>query len=86
MRVTALVNLGDIKETTVIPAAALLFDNNDPYTFVVEDSIVRRQPLELGTRDKHIYQVLSGVEVGDVVVTTGKQRVTDGSKITTQSE
>ena len=86
MRVTAFIDLETIKEALVIPTDAILYEDGKPYTFIVEGTTVRRQPLELGTRDGNIIEILSGLSDQDQVVTSGKERLTDGAAITIQSE
>lgn len=86
MRVTATVELGTVQEAVVIPADAVLYQDGEPYTFVAEENRVRRQELELGTRDGASIQVIDGVNEGDEVVTVGKERLTDGAAITVRSE
>ncbi|MDT8862733.1 efflux RND transporter periplasmic adaptor subunit [Alkalihalobacillus sp. MEB130] len=86
MRTTAIIDLDTIEEALIIPSDAVLYQDGEAYTFVVTDQIVRRQALELGTRDGEQFEVISGVEEDDQVVTTGKERVTDGAEITIRSE
>lgn len=86
MRVTAMIDLDTISEALVIPARAILYEDGEPYAFVLDETVVRRQPLELGTRDGDVFEVLDGVAENDQVVTTGKERLTDGAAITIRSE
>ncbi|MCL7749152.1 efflux RND transporter periplasmic adaptor subunit [Halalkalibacter alkaliphilus] len=86
MRTSAIVDLDTIDDAIVIPANAILYQDGEPYTFVVDDLIVRRQVLELGSRDGDLFEVISGVEEEEQVVTTGKERLTDGAEITIRSE
>ncbi len=86
MRTNAVIDLKTINETLVVPANALLYENGEPYVFVVTNNTVRRQALELGTREGDLIEVVSGVEKDDQVVTTGKERLTDGAEITIRNE
>lgn len=86
MKATALIDLGTIEEATVVPIHAVMYDDNVPYTFVVNQDHVRKKELILGTRDGQYIEVLDGLTVNEIVVTTGKERLTDGAKITIRNE
>ncbi|WP_165763768.1 efflux RND transporter periplasmic adaptor subunit [Halalkalibacter urbisdiaboli] len=86
MRVTAQVHIEEVKDSLVIPTEALLFGEDGPYTFVVKGTQVRRQPVKLGVRNNNLHQVISGLNSGDLVVTTGKHRLVEGSEIKIRSE
>lgn len=86
MRTTAVIDLNSLTETLVVPASAILYSDGQPYVFVVTGNTVRRQELELGTREGELIEVISGLEENEQVVTTGKERLTDGSEITIRSE
>ena len=85
MRANAVIDLDTIAEALVVPANGLLYDNGEPYVFVVTENTVRRQELELGSREGESIEVISGLEENDQVVTTGKERLTEGSEITIRS-
>ncbi len=86
MRATALIDLQTIEDALLIPANAVLYQDGVPYTFVVQNEEVKRQEIDLGSRSGDFFEVLSGVSKNDIVVTTGKERLTDGAEITIRSE
>ncbi|OLO37156.1 hypothetical protein BTR23_13550 [Alkalihalophilus pseudofirmus] len=86
MRATAMVDLGTIDEATVIPIDSVLYEDNKAYVYKVADTSVVRQSVELGSREGNLIEVLEGIEVNDSVVTTGKERLTEGAQITIRSE
>ncbi|MFC0469544.1 efflux RND transporter periplasmic adaptor subunit [Halalkalibacter kiskunsagensis] len=86
MRVNATINLNTIYKALVIPAEAVLYENGEPYTFVVHDQLATRHKIELGSRDGDLIEVVSGLEEKDQVVTVGKDRLTDRAEITIRSE
>lgn len=51
------------------------------YVFIVEDSVVKKRPIELGVEEGNFVEVKSGVNVGEFVVTDGHLRITDGEKV-----
>ncbi|MFC0557667.1 efflux RND transporter periplasmic adaptor subunit [Halalkalibacter alkalisediminis] len=86
MRTNAVIDLDTITETIVVPANGLLYESGEPYVFVVTENTARRQEVELGSREGEWIEVISGLEENDQIVTTGKERLTDGSEITIRSE
>ena len=73
------------KNSVVISDRAVqkLMGSGDRYVFVynTEDSTVRYSKVELGRRMDNEFEVLSGVNDGELVVTTGHMRLTDGCKV-----
>jgi RND family efflux transporter MFP subunit len=72
-----------IKESIVVPDAAIQKQAgaNDKYVFVVENGIAKYRKVELGQRLDENYEVLSGLNDGDQVVTAGQTRLIDGSPV-----
>jgi RND family efflux transporter MFP subunit len=73
------------KQSIVVPDAAVLKQAgaNDKYVYVVENGVARYRKVELGQRLETNYEILSGLNEGDVVVTAGQTRLIDGSAIET---
>ena len=76
--------LGEYPETAVIPASAVLTDEDGPYVFVVENGQSRRRRLKIGFRDGKIVGVEEGLKGGDAVVWAGASQVADGQEVTTK--
>jgi RND family efflux transporter MFP subunit len=56
--------------------------SNDKYVYVVEnDSIAKYRKIELGQRLGDMYEILSGLQDGDQVVSAGQNRLIDGTKV-----
>ena len=68
-------------EAIVIPRAALLDDESEPAVFTVQAGKAVRVPVKLGYRDGEWAEVLSGLKVGDAVVTAGKSALREGSAV-----
>ncbi len=77
------------KDAIVIPARALLSDEKGKYVFVMtkegDKQVARKRPVTVD--DKHVYndmfQVLSGLQHGDWIITEGNESVYDGQAVTT---
>jgi RND family efflux transporter MFP subunit len=67
---------GDGRQTTLVPESALLEDYGN-YSVIVQLSgeIFERRPIAIGKRNGKNVEVLKGLQVGEVVVTTGAYQV-----------
>lgn len=70
-------------ESVIVPDAAVQKQAgaNDKYVYTVENGIAKYHKVELGQRLGEYYEILSGLEAGDVVVTAGQTRLIDGSMV-----
>ncbi len=72
-----------LKDATVIPAAALQLSSDGDFVYVVKaDNTIERRSVKSGPDfgdDK--VAILSGVNPGEQVVTTGIDRLTNGAKV-----
>jgi RND family efflux transporter MFP subunit len=76
-------NFGE-RERVVIPDVAVVKQQgtNDRYVYIVnQDGTVSYKRVELGIRNGHIYEVLSGVSDGEQIVTAGMSRLLDGIQV-----
>jgi multidrug efflux system membrane fusion protein len=81
--VNARLQIGTLENATVIPSAALQLSSDGDFVYVVkQDGTVVRQAVKAGPNygDDQI-AVLSGVTPGQQVVTTGIDRLNDGTKV-----
>ena len=78
------VTLEQSSSATTIPYEALLDDGGQPYVFVVAAEIAHRKDVELGASDGTTVAIVSGVRVGDMVVTRGGTALDDGTKVRTK--
>ncbi len=71
------------KEHIVVPDQAVVKQagSGDRYIYVYKDGAVSYQKVELGRRMGNTYELISGVEDGDQVVTIGQSRLTDGAAV-----
>jgi RND family efflux transporter MFP subunit len=74
------------RNNVVVPDSSVqkLMGSGDRYVFIYNpaDSTVHYSKVELGRRMDTEFEILSGVEDGDMVVTTGHMRLTSGCKVT----
>jgi RND family efflux transporter MFP subunit len=70
-------------QSIVVPDVAVQKQagSNDRYVFTVENGAARYRKVELGQRLGDSYEILSGINAGDVVVTAGHVRLIDGTEV-----
>jgi multidrug efflux system membrane fusion protein len=81
--VNARLQVGTLENSTVIPSAALQLSSDGDFVYVIKaDGSVTRTAVKTGPNygDDQI-AVLSGVKPGDRLVTTGIDRLNDGTKV-----
>jgi membrane fusion protein (multidrug efflux system) len=65
----------------VIPAAALVDEDEESAVYVVNDDQVVRRSIETGIETGGMVEILGGLDEQDVVVTVGHSGLRDGSKV-----
>lgn len=65
----------------LVPKNAILTEDTQAWIFVVNSDTVTKEEVQIGYSNSTHVEVLSGLEVDDVVVTTGLGSLRDGSKI-----
>lgn len=65
----------------VVPAAALVFQNERTEVYRVEDGKAYAVPVEVGIQTEDFAQVTGGLEHGDIVVTKGQFMLDNGQQI-----
>jgi RND family efflux transporter MFP subunit len=73
--------LSEHSGAAVIPRAALLYDQEHPYVFVVAKSAAHRRDVVLGASDDDRVEVTSGLAVGDRIVVEGASALDDGMAV-----
>ncbi|MDR1372574.1 MAG: efflux RND transporter periplasmic adaptor subunit [Dysgonamonadaceae bacterium] len=78
------VNFGTV-ESIVVPDRAVIKQSgaNDKYVFTVESGVARYHKVEPGQRIGEHFEIISGLNDGDIVVTDGQTRLIDGSEVET---
>lgn len=63
-----------------IPLKSNFFDKDD-YVFVVEDGILKRRKIVSGVSDENFLVIISGLNEGDIVVTSNTDGLTEGLNV-----
>jgi len=81
MFVTCRIEVEKKKDVLLLPPKSLLYRDDKPYVYVIEDGRAVKRGIEIGLTDENRVEVLKGVIAGEEVATKGKYRLHDGSKI-----
>jgi membrane fusion protein (multidrug efflux system) len=66
----------------MIPEQAIVPEQSRQYVFVVgDDDVVSKREVQIGRRRPGQVEVVKGLEVGEVVITEGTQKVKPGSRV-----
>lgn len=65
----------------LIPKDAVVIEDANASVFVVKDGAALRRSVELGYSNDWQYEIRSGLESGEIVVTTGRASLKDGAKV-----
>ncbi len=71
-------------EALTIPRQALVGSSKDPYVFVVKDEKAELRKIEIGTATAEVFAVASGLQEGEIVVTSGQINLKEGSPVSVQ--
>ncbi|WP_339725971.1 efflux RND transporter periplasmic adaptor subunit [uncultured Paraglaciecola sp.] len=74
-----------VLKTLVVPEVVLVPVEDKQFVFLVQDNQVSLVEVKVGLRKPGKVQILSGLQVGDVVVTEGTLKLRSGSKVTFDS-
>jgi|SRR5262245_7026680 len=69
-------------DATSVPAAAIVREGLEDTVWFVQDGRARRRTVTLGAQGEDVVQVLSGLELGDEIVVSGADQVSEGKKVT----
>ena len=73
--------LGETKQAMLVPAEALIPDLDATFVYVVVDGRAQRREVQTGIRTASRVQILSGLDAGDTVVTSGLPQLRHGSPV-----
>jgi RND family efflux transporter MFP subunit len=65
----------------VLPKRAVVWDEGDPWVFVVRDGVAKRLPVTLAFQEEDRVEVATGLSEGDSVVVVGQGVLRDGAKV-----
>jgi membrane fusion protein (multidrug efflux system) len=70
----------------IVEKRALVYDDEVPHVYVVEDGAAIRREVETGYESGDRVEVQSGVAAGDLVVVVGQSGLKDGSRVQAEDE
>ncbi len=76
--VKAILVLRERSGVLIAPRAALLYDGEQPYVFVIAGGVAHRRPVKLGALDGDRVEVVQGLAAGDRVAVDGAAALDDG--------
>jgi len=71
----------ELENVIMIPRTAILILDNQPTIFLVKNNIAAKKEITTGTEVNGNIVIISGVEVGDTLVTLGQDYLEDGLKV-----
>ena len=69
------------EDTMLVPRNTILEEDTESWVFKVGENTAARTRVETGYKNKTHVEILSGLEPGDTVVTTGLSTLKDGTKV-----
>jgi len=70
------------RDVPVVPRGTAIYNYESWIVFTVDDqNIARRREVTLGLESEYIIEVLSGLEVGELVVSAGQNFLSDGDSV-----
>lgn len=65
----------------VVPTNAVINDKGDTYVYVVEKGVARKRKVNTGIRSEQYIEIIDGLSVDEVVITTGVDLLVDGERV-----
>jgi|GEM_PF-4929691 len=71
-------------DALTIPVDCVRYENNAPYVYLDKNGVAKKVFVTLGITDETVYQVKSGLETSDRVISTWHPNLTDGAAVSAQ--
>ncbi|MEL6470981.1 MAG: efflux RND transporter periplasmic adaptor subunit [Cyanobacteria bacterium J06623_4] len=86
--ITLWVAIAEAEDAVTVPLSAVVYREQQPYVFVINEQTnqVEQRLVEIGIEGLNERQILSGVTVGEEVVTEGQNRLVDGATVQVAQE
>lgn len=81
MKATATVIVDSLADVLVIPAKAILYEENNPFVFIEIEGKAVKTSVSLGIQNEGNFQVLQGVAKGDKIVVDGQEQLNNGDSL-----
>ena len=85
-KATVYLNTDSSSDALTIPYDAVYYDSGEPYVYVDEDGTAAVRYIETGIYDDEYIVVSGGLDSGDKVITSWSSSLTNGTKVTADSE
>ena len=70
------------RDSLSVPDTSIILEGNKAYVYKISDeNIANRNEINIGTRDEGFVEIISGLNIGDLVVAEGLKKVRPNSKI-----
>lgn len=79
--INAIIYYKESKDVIKVPYSAVLNENGKYYLFTVNNNKVSKKEIKVGTNDDSYYEIVSGLSVGDKIITVADESLKDGDKI-----
>ena len=80
------IDLYKVDNALLVPIDAVLIQRGIPKLFVLRGDTAISTEVELGRNDQNNFEITSGINAGEKIVTLGKSFLNDGSLVTIQSK
>lgn len=81
MSAVADIKVADKAHVLAVPSAAIVHDGNQDTVWLVTSGTVHKHVIRLGAQGDTTVEVATGLSAGDVIVTSGADKVHDGQKL-----
>lgn len=78
--------LATVNDALLVPAVAIIPSLDEKAVYVVNDGHAGRRVVETGLRTDRMVQVVSGIQAGDAVITSGVQQLRPGMAVAVEGE
>ncbi len=79
-------DLGSKRETALLPRDALVYRGEQPGVYRIENDLAKFYTVETGLTQADKVEVVSGLKVGDVVITRGSNLIKEGDRVRTMEK
>lgn len=79
-------DLGSKRETALLPRDALVYRGEQPGVYKIENDLAKFYTVETGLTQADKVEVVSGLQVGDVVITRGSNLIKEGDRVRTMEK
>jgi multidrug efflux pump subunit AcrA (membrane-fusion protein) len=70
------------KNVVLVPASAIVREGEETAVFAVENQTAKRREVKTGIESGDRVEIVSGINTGEMVITSGQNGLPDGAKVT----